>query len=315
MNILTSSSNELSQNQQQLFQQGADAIVCQNDLSVGLWYSHTPIYEGRQIGTIGGCELNDSQESVQLLTDAANYLHETHGCQTVVGPMNANTWLQHRLILETNGRDPFLMEPVEPDYFHALFSAAGFSILSKYSSSSIDLTKEQSHYQSIEDRLKKTCVTTRSINPDQFEKDLNSIFDLSLVSFADNFLYTPISRDLFVGKYMSARDSIDPELVILAERDDELVGYVFCMPDLLAKAYSKKPAIIIKTLACQQERSLAGLGTYLVAKAQEIAKTKGYTEAIHALQFENNSSLRISQRFDATIFRRYGLMAKHFKDS
>ena len=308
MKIITPESTE----HKEIFDQGAGVIACDGKFCAGLWFDHTPEYQGESIRTIGACQIDDSPEASVFLSDCANYLHLAHQCATVVGPLNGNTWLQHRLVIESNGRDLFLMEPMEPEYFQKTFTAAGFSVLSEYSSSTIDLTAEQNNYTSMTSRLEKNGVTFRSIDPAAFEQDLSAIFDLSLISFSSNFLYTPLAKAAFVGKYMSSRNHIDQDMVILAERDDKLVGYVFCMPDLMAHKLGKKPAVIIKTLAAIPERSLSGVGTVLVAKAQQTAKAKGYTEAIHALQYESNSSLRISQRFNASVFRKYALMAKSF---
>jgi len=68
--------------------------------------------------------------------------------------------------------------------------------------------------------------------------------------------------------------------------------------------------MIVKTLAVLPERRFAGLGTVLVNRLQTAAREAGCTEAIHALQREDNQSLRISQRFSAEIFRRYALFSK-----
>ncbi|MCP5534995.1 MAG: GNAT family N-acetyltransferase [Akkermansiaceae bacterium] len=312
MNLHKPTSSNLTDTHRELFAQGADLIASTGSYLAGLWFNHTPIHGNHPIGTIGGCRLDDSADASRFLSDCASYLHQHHQCRTVVGPMNGNTWLQHRLVIESNGRDPFFMEPVEPGYFFNTFAATGFSVLSRYSSSTIDLTIPQKDYASMASRLGKNGVTFRSINPDAFAQDLTAIFDLSLISFSSNFLYTPLSKAAFVGKYMSTREHIDPDMVILAERDGGLMGYVFCMPDLIAHQLGKKPSVIIKTLAALPDRSLSGVGTVLVAKAQQIARDKGYTEAIHALQYESNSSLRISQRFKASVFRRYALMVKSF---
>ncbi|MBK1854805.1 GNAT family N-acetyltransferase [Verrucomicrobiaceae bacterium 5K15] len=310
MKLITPTDHQLNDHHRDLFQQGAGVIATDGDLSAGLWFDHTPEYQGRKIGTIGGCEINEA--AAGFLSDCADYLHREHQCQTVVGPMNGNTWQQHRLVLDSNGRDPFFMEPIEPAHFLETFRAAGFEELSSYSSSSVDLTATARDFASLEKRLQAASVTIRPIDPAKFESDLGAIFDLSLISFANNFLYTPLKKSSFVGKYMSAQDHIDPDLVLLVERDDDLVGFVFCMPDLFAVKQGKPPAIIVKTLAVLPERNLSGLGSLLVFKAQAIAKSKGYTEAIHALQYQSNSSRRISDRFDAKIFRQYALMAKTF---
>jgi GNAT superfamily N-acetyltransferase len=312
MKIITPSSSDRTSAHNPLFAQGADAIACDNPFSAGLWFTNTPDYQDKKTGTIGACQIDDTEAASTFLSQCADYLHQTHHCNTVIGPMNGNTWLQHRLILESNGRDPYLLEPIEPTHFLHTFRAAGFSILSEYSSSTIDLQSPQKDYSSMESRFMKKGVHLRPINPTQFAHDLSAIFDLSLISFSNNFLYTPLPKKTFVEKYMTSREHIDPDLVILAERDSRLVGYIFCTPDHLAKQHGKPPAVIVKTLAALPDRTLSGLGTVLVAKAQQIAKEKGYTEAIHAMQHENNSSLRISQRFNATIFRRYALMAKSF---
>ncbi len=286
--------------------QGASFTASDDTHSADIWTTNTPVYRGQHIATIGNIRIDDSSHASAFLAQCADsLLRETNThppFKTVVAPMNGNTWLKHRLTLESDGRPPFLMEPNEPDHFLKTFQSAGFSILSKYSSSSIDLTTDLKNYSSLENRFFKNGIHIRPINLDTFEKDLTSIFKLSLTCFSNNFLYTPISQDTFVGKYMAARDLIDPDLVLLAERNDTLVAYVFCIPS--------PTSVIIKTLAALPERSLSGLGTVLVSKAQTIARTKGYPEAIHALQYENNSSLRISKRFNAHVFRRYALMAK-----
>ncbi len=304
-----------------LFAQGADLIAQTSDaphLHAGLWFKNTPTYQGQTIGTIGGCELGKqtSARAVQFLGDCAHYLHHTQRCQSVVGPMNGNTWLKHRLIIESNQRPPFLMEPVEPEHFLQTFQATGFSILSEYSSSLIDLTLDQPDFSSLEARLAKRGVRIRPINPKSFETDLVSLFKLSLQCFSNNFLYTPIDESTFVQKYKTSQQHINPEFVLLAEQevDDhthdrkELVGYVFGIPDLSAIQQNKPPALIVKTLAVLPDRKFSGLGTLLVGQAHQHAKTLGHTEAIHALQHQNNTSHRISQRFNAQIFRRYALM-------
>jgi len=312
MKIITPESSQCNANHNAIFAQGAGCIAQCANLSAALWYENTPGHEGQCIATIGECDLDDSRQAVEFLRDCSDYLHREHGCRAVVGPMNGNTWLRHRLILDNSGRAPFMMEPIEPSYFLQLFEAAGFSILSRYSSSLVDLNQPISDYANLKKRLRERGVSLRAIDFENFKKDLSAIYQLSLLSFSKNFLYTELPEEVFAGKYLSAKDQIDPDLVLLAEVDGELVAYVFCLPDLLAEQSGDAPSLIIKTLASHPDRKLSGLGTVLVAEVQQRAKDKGYVEAIHALQYESNSSLRISQRFDAKLFRRYALMVKSY---
>ncbi len=304
MKIITPLSSQCNDQQNALFAQGAGCIAQSGSLSAALWFENTPIHEGQCIATIGECKLDDSVQAVDFLLHCSDYLHQEQGCRTVVGPMNGNTWLRHRLILDNSGRAPFMMEPLEPSYFRRLFEAAGFSIFSRYSSSLVDLNKPTSDYAILHKRMQQRGVSLRTVDFDNFEKDLLAIFQLSLLSFSKNFLYTELPEGVFVGKYLSAKEQIDPDLVLLAEVDGELVAYVFCLPDLIAQQSRNVSVLIIKTLASHPDRKLAGLGTVMVAEVQRRAKDKGYEEAVQ--------SLRISQRFGAKVFRRYALMAKSY---
>lgn len=312
MKIITKNSPDLTAEQTEIFAQGADCIVMHQHHSAGLWHTRTPSDGSSKIGTIGACTLSESNSPESFLNDCANLLHSEYGCDNVIGPMNGNTWLKHRLVIESNGRAPFLMEPIEPDFYKQAFEYAGFETLSTYCSHLVDLSLPQKDHTKLLEKFKKRGVSIRAVSKENFEQDLLAIFQLSLASFSNNFLYTPISQESFVGKYMESRELIDPELVLMAESDGELAAYLFCIPDHAASAHGEKPAIILKTLASNGDKALAGIGSLLVLEAQSIAKKKGHTESIHALQHEDNSSTRISQRCGATTFRRYALMAKSF---
>ena len=296
----------------QIFAQGADEIASDGKHLAGLWFSHTPVHDGQQVGAIGACQLPDAPSASEFLTQCADHLHAKHGCKNIVGPMNGNTWLKHRLLLESNGRPAFAMEPMEPEHYLHAFTNAGFNILSRYSSSTIDLQSEQRSFKGLEDKLVKKGILFRNIKPKQYEQDLEAIHRLSLISFANNFLYTPLPLNAFMQTYQKAKDNIDIDMVILAEWHGKLVGFVFCMPDQSTETPDAPKTLIVKTLAVDPHARLAGLGSILVAKAHLMAQSKGYHEAIHALQHENNSSLRISQRFDAKVFRRYALVVKSY---
>jgi GNAT superfamily N-acetyltransferase len=300
MHIITPTS-DLSANQQSIFMQGASYLLVQDDLQVGVWLEHTPDYAGASAVTIGACILEGIGAS-DFLKDCISHIRKMHPNRPILGPMNGNTWMKHRLIIESNQRPAFLMEPMEPASLIEVFKAAGFAILSQYSSSVIDLTEVQPSFERVEEIVAKQGIEIRPIDMENFESDLNRIYELSLAAFSNNFLYTPLPRQAFMQSYISMKDRIDPEFVLLAFKGEILIGFLFCMPDL------DPSVLIVKTLATSPDHRTTGLGTLLVAQVHQRAREKGYSEAIHALQYESNSSLRISQRFKAVRFRTYGLM-------
>jgi hypothetical protein len=52
------------------------------------------------------------------------------------------------------------------------------------------------------------------------------------------------------------------------------------------------------------------LGSLLVDQVHDRARGLGFHQAIHALQFQDNRSLKITGRHRGSVFRRYALFAR-----
>jgi GNAT superfamily N-acetyltransferase len=224
--------------------------------------------------------------------------------------MNGNTWRPYRFVVESYGRGSFLLEPRNPVEYPGWWENAGFSVLSRYSSSVMPLDQSEVVSPTLKVRLARTGVILRKMDVSCYEDELRKIFSISLKSFAHNFLYSPLKEEAFLAAYRKVRDHVDADLVWLAERDGVPCGFVFGVPDLEALARGEKPAVIVKTLAVDPSARCAGLGSLLVDELHRTGWEKGYTEAIHALQHETNTSLKITGRHHGEVFRRYALFSK-----
>jgi L-amino acid N-acyltransferase YncA len=158
--------------------------------------------------------------------------------------------------------------------------------------------------------LANAGITVRALDLSQAEVEITRIFRLSLDAFADNFLYTPIGREEFLLQYRAVLPHVRPELVLMAERGGELVGFMFALPNILeSRAGGRVDTVILKTLAVAPSARGAGLGTALLVRAQRTARQLGFRRAIHALIHERNLSRRISEHYARTI-RQYALLQK-----
>ncbi|MGY8660527.1 MAG: N-acetyltransferase family protein [Verrucomicrobiales bacterium] len=263
------------------------------DGKLGLWWKKTPAYQDYSVGCLG------IPSSLAQLNEAEAILRD-QGCTIAIGPMEGNTWRSHRAIIESDGSPPFLLEPISPPETTDLFKSSGYQILAQYSSSLINLEGESPDLTRLQNRLSQ--IKIRPLDLSNLESQLRAIYQLSTRTFVDNFLYTSISESEFLGQYLAFKSYLTSNGAFLAEQDGELIGFVFGYPD--------HKRFIVKTLAVLAERRFAGLGTLLVDRIQSQARQSGFTNAIHALQREDNQSLRISTRFNARIFRRYALFAK-----
>ena len=275
-----------------------------------LWWTHVPTLPGERLGVIGGFAATGSAATAGILARAEAELR-THGCTLAVGPMDGNTWRRYRFVTEAGTEPPFFLEPSNPPEWPAWWRLAGFEPLAEYYSAiTDDLATRDPRLDAAAARMAAAGITIRPLDAAHFEEDLARIHEVSIVSFQDNYLYTPLPKEAFFAQYLAIRERVKTELVLIAEQAGRPVGYVFAIPDY-AQAQRGEPItrVVIKTLAVLPDRANAGLGALLFGRAHEAAQRLGFTRAIHALMHETNNSRHLSARYAHT-FRRYTLFAK-----
>jgi GNAT superfamily N-acetyltransferase len=257
-------------------------------------------------GFVGWYEAADDDAGAKLLREAAEELLMA-GAERVVGPLNGSTWGRYRVALprdeEIDDGEPFLAEPVNPPRYAAHFERAGYIPHLEYESRIVRHPRPDPSLATAATRLAERGVQIGGIDPARYDEDIRSIYDLSLVAFADNPYYTPIGFAEFLAMYASVRTLVDPALVRLARDDDgRLLGYVFAYPDPLAAGRR----VILKTLAAHPDARGLGLGALLTDAVHGVAAARGQP-VIHALMQLSNLSKNISRRSESAPFRSYRL--------
>lgn len=265
---------------------------------------------GRPLGVLGYFEAMDrAGTTCRLLAAAGRWLRE-RGAVRVVGPMNGDTWHTYRVNAGPFDTPPFLMEPYNPPYYHALWTAAGFKVLESYYSKRVeDIPAVLAQLTRFGERATRHGYTFRPLNPAAFAAELRTIYRLSVAIFRGNFLYTDISESEFLGLYAGVRSLLVPDFVWFAENAaHEPVGFVFAVPDyqravaamrgsrsLLARfrfmlKRSTADAVNIKTLGVLSSCRGAGLGMALMAQAYRAAYAHGWRRVNLCLIREGNPS-------------------------
>ncbi len=276
-----------------------------------LWWSAAPPYSGQRLGLIGHYAARDAGVAAQLLSLACDP-RAAGGRTMAVGPMDGNTWQRYRLLTERGSEPIFFLEPDNPDDWPAHFTGNGFSVLARYTSAlDTDLGRPDPRLAKVAERATARGVQIRSLDPGRFEAELGQIYKIARSSFSGNFLYTPLGEADFIAQYRSLQPYIRPELVLIAQRKEQPIGFIFALPDLLQTRKGQAiDTVILKTVALHPDHQSGGLGSLLVAHCQEIAHRLGYRRAIHALMHETNESGKISRRNEARMIRRYALFAR-----
>lgn len=275
-----------------------------------LWWRSTPGYDEKRTGIIGHYAANDEPSATILLKHVCDQLKAV-SCEYALGPMDGNTWRRYRLVTEPGSEPPFFLEPNMPLSWPAHWEAAGFTAIAEYSSRlNTNLNYEDPRLERITHRMQQQNVTIRALDLENYEAELRRVFQLSCISFASNFLYTLLPQSNFVKVYSQLQNFIRPELVLMAEQDSQLVGFLFALPDWLqAQRGQKVDTVIIKTVAVLPGRAYAGLGNLLAARCHSAAKELGHARAIHALMHDANHSRNVSSHY-ASVMRRYALFGR-----
>jgi GNAT superfamily N-acetyltransferase len=275
-----------------------------------LWWQRTPPHQGHRLGIIGHYAAADATKARLLLQHACAQL-AAKGVTLAVGPMDGNTWRRYRFITERGSEPLFFLEPDHPDEWPLHFAENGFVPLAQYFSGlNSDLSQEDTRIQDAAERFTAAGLRVRPLQMQRFDEELRKIYAVSEISFKNNFLYTPVSQEDFLGQYHRLEKYVRPELVLIAEQQQRPVGFIFTIPDLLQGQRGQViDTVIIKTVAVLPDRAHAGLGGYLVGHSQIVARELGYKRVIHALMHESNASRNISGHYARTM-RRYTLFAR-----
>lgn len=270
----------------------------QNGASLTL-YRDAPAWDGPTMA-VAKPKFPSVEAGVDVLTAAAETAR-AEGAQALLGPMEGDTWHSYRLVTESDGRTPFLMEPTSGPHDLAAFEAAGFARIAGYFSAAVPLGEiAQAPPPPPRDDL-----TVTTWDGTDAEGLFAQVHALSCAAFAGNAFYKPISLDAFLAMYRPVVPLLKPELIFFAhDAAGTLQGFLFGIPNY---AEGPKPdAAILKTYASRMK----GAGHHLSTAFYRAAHAAGYTTAIHALIHDDNLSALRSAANGAEVFRRYALMGR-----
>jgi GNAT superfamily N-acetyltransferase len=280
-----------------------------------LWWRSTPALSGHRPGVIGHYAAVSAAAGSALLTAACRDL-AARGCTLALGPMDGSTWRSYRLVTGTSPRPAFFLEPASPPDWAGHFEVSGFTPLAGYFSaltgrldaSALPAPEHSTH-------VARRGIRLRPLEPGNFAGEVRRLFPLSLESFKDNLLFSPITEEEFVSIYHPLRPYLVPGLSWVAEHRQTAIGFVFAFPDILqAQRGEPMDTVILKTLAVAPDFRGIGLGHALVAACHSAAAGLGYPRVIHALIRAGNRSGRISARYARPI-RSYTLFAKGIRST
>ena len=315
--------NNISQEEsQKIMIERPSEIVIFNDESnivigsLHLWHNR-PDYNGRKTSYIGNVNIHGKyrKDEEQLFNKIFEELKK-EGIETIIGPLNGTTWNTYRYVTEKGNGRPFLLEPWNEDYSVSLFEKLDFKHLAGYISTVMEGMNSdgRKNLNKKIEKLKKfdyyKDIKVESAENKDLLTVLNKVYDLTVEAFKNNFLYSELEREIFLKMYMSYEDKIIKKFFKMLYLGDELIGYVFGIPDYAELGYKGKiDTIILKTIAVSPIYNGKGMGYILINSLVEEAEKEGYENVIYALMHESNVSKNIGLLL-GNMLRKYTLFIK-----
>lgn len=258
-----------------------------------------PSWEGKRTAAVGRLAIADAAAGAALLNEVAERLAR-EGFGALVGPMDGDTWHAYRLVEDTDGSPPFLLEPRSGPHDLAAMTGAGFTPISRYVSARAALDAAIGT-----EAPPVPGIAVSSWDGRDADRLVDRLFEVSSAAFSRAAFFKPITREAFLALYRPVVPLIDPRLVLFAHgEDDGLAGFLFGLPDRLEGP--RPSTVILKTYAGAQR----GVGRLLADRFHRTSRNLGYSHVVHALMRDGNASLDRSARHGGAVFRRYALMGR-----
>ena len=262
-------------------------------------YRDAPGWEDARTAAFGGFSCDNATDGTELIDALAARL-KAEGFDALIGPMDGDTWHTYRVVTESDGSAPFLMEPVSGPNDLVALNGADLHPISEYVSMRAPLADAVS-----DTPPEISGVTVTSWDGQNAEAFLGHLFDMSSAAFSGNKFFKPITKPQLLDLYRPVVPMVDPRHVLFAHAGDgQLVGFLFGMPNRIEGDTPK--SIILKTYAS----GMRGVGHLLADHFHRQALDLGYTHVIHALMHVDNASSARSVMHSAEVFRRYALMGR-----
>jgi hypothetical protein len=187
------------------------------------------------VGLFGYYEcINDQKASALLLEAAGSWLIEK-GMKVIRGPWSfvSQEW---GLVIDGFKPSPVIMAPYNPPYYRDHLEAWNLvkikDLLVYYISVSEGYTIPERIMTLTSDVAKRYGVKVRQVNMKSYDKDVQTVIDLSNKSLIDNWGYTSVTKAEAEAVARDLKNIIQPKGVIFAEDPEgNAIGFAITIPN------------------------------------------------------------------------------------
>jgi GNAT superfamily N-acetyltransferase len=295
-------------------------------------------FASSNLGFFGFFDTVESYDVAEALLNTASDWLRKEGLNGMLGPTNFTTNDVAGLLVEGFDLPPAVMMPYNFAYYVDFLERFGLKpkmdLLAYYVNKETANMKSLDLAQSLEERLVKRSITVRTLKRREFQQELENVKEVYSSAWDKNWGFVPPTVEEFNHLAVGLKTIIDPDLALLAENEEKLIGFALAIPDinLITRNIERGrlfPFGIFKLLA-QRKRinrirvillgviekyRRMGIEGIFYAHIIRNALNKGYTEAEASWILESNILMRRGvESVNMKPVKRYRLYEKSFNN-
>jgi GNAT superfamily N-acetyltransferase len=191
-------------------------------------------FHNENAGFFGFFECVDNVEVARALLSRARQWVFDRGAKFLRGPVSPSTNYECGLLVDGFDSSPMVMMPYNPRYYTGLLEQVGLSKSKDlYAYLSNANTIEMKKIDRVADKvLKTTGVRVRPINMKDFQKDVQRVWEVYGAAWQRNWGFIPMTREEFFLQGKEMKMILKPDLVLIGEVADRVVGFALALPDV-----------------------------------------------------------------------------------
>jgi len=185
------------------------------------------------LGTFGFFECVDDPAAASQLLRAAEAWLSARGARTVLGPMNFSLNAECGILVDGFQSPPFLLMNHNPPYYGVLLESGGYRKRKDLYAWRYTVGEMPPELLRLAERVKnRSGLALRPLDRSHFERDARAVLRLFNDAWSHNWGFTPMHPDEFDEAIRELKQIVDPELVLIAEKEGREVAIAVSVPNL-----------------------------------------------------------------------------------
>jgi hypothetical protein len=213
-------------------------LALRNNKVVGRITAHTNTQHNKfhedKVGFFGFFEGENDEKTAKALVDTASQWLKKRGKNVLRGPMNLSTNDECGLLIEGFDTPPYIMMPYNKKYYQDLLVKAGLAKSMDLFAYNSPVTPPPERIKRLAQRvMKRNNFTIRTLSKDKKNrrKDIETVFRIYSKAWERNWGFVPLTKAEFDHLVDTLLPIVLPEMVFIAEVENEPAGFCLTIPD------------------------------------------------------------------------------------